>query len=61
MTDKGYYAVFPEKQVISYSEDKTKTYVDNLKLMAAHTLYDRHGQKIKLVDKLSNIYPDWID
>ena len=53
MTDKGYYAVFPEIQIISQSDDKTKTYVDNLKLMAAHTLYDRHGQKIKLTDKLS--------
>tara|TARA_B100000902_G_scaffold317507_1_gene309140 strand:- start:6966 stop:7994 length:1029 start_codon:yes stop_codon:yes gene_type:complete len=53
MTDKGYYAVFPKIQIISQSDDKTKTYVDNLKLMAAHTLYDRYGQKIKLTDKLS--------
>ncbi len=53
MNDTPYFAVFPDIQVISQSDDKTKTYVDNLKLMAAHTLYDKHGQKIKLTDKLS--------
>lgn len=51
MNDTEYFAVFPEIQVISTSDDKT--YIDNLKIMAAHTLYDRYGETIKLTDKLS--------
>ena len=52
MNDTEYFAVFPGIQVISTSDDKT--YVDNLKIMAAQTLYDlKTGETVKLTDKLS--------
>jgi len=52
MNYTDYFAVFPEIQVISQSDDKT--YVDNLKIMSAQTLYDlKTGETIKLTDKLS--------
>lgn len=51
-TPREYKAVFPEIQVISNSDDKT--YIDNLKIMAAQNLYDtKTGNTIKLNDKLS--------
>ena len=53
MNDTDYFAVFPDIQVISQSDDKTKTYVDNLNLMAAHTLYDKHDER-----EILNIYKE---